>query len=446
MAVSITQDPGAYNLAYGHNALTLTGAAVGTKYVMQIWDSGLTNKLADVRQTPNMDGKAIFDLQNILQSYIHGSKKDLETISQLATSADETLRYYIKFGSEDSAGAVTIDGTSTVKEVFGGRKEYYEIDWNFEDYQCEVSGNDASPVCTVIDAKGQPLTDLPTCLADTMPGFNPYGSDPIYCAKVTDNDNYTVSYLSALNRNASAVNQAQGIETFQITFYNGDTYNGFLEVQNIESNGGGPNNAIGDGEAVTDPYSIISVGLGPQNITVPANTTHYYVTTRVWTNCTPNNLLDYGHTPVRFDIVDEDCLDYDHIQLSWTNSFGMRDYFTFTKQNEKRIKIKRNTYLQESADYASSSFTTNRYDRGSKVYSQKLDREWTANTDYLDDDDAAYLENLFVSPDVRARIDGEWYPVVLTSTQYQEKTYRKDRLFQYDIRFQLAHGLKSQRG
>ena len=447
MAVSITQDPGDYNLAYGVNALTLTGITPGSKYVMQVWDSGLTNKLADVRQSPNVEGKAIFDIQNILQSYITGSKKDLETITQLATSADETVRYYIKFGSETAAGAVTIDGTSTVKEAFGGRKEYFEIDWDPETYQCEVSGNDANPVCTVIDQKGKPLTDLPTCLADSMSGFNPYGSDPIYCAKVTDNDHLTVSFLSKLNRNASAVSQAQGIEAFQITFYNGDTYNGFLSIPNIESNGGGPNNAVGDGESVTDPYSIISVGLGPQNITIPANTTHYYVTTRVWTNCTPNNLLDYGHTPVRVDIVEANCNDYDHIRVSWTNSYGMRDYYSFTKRNEKRIRIKRNTYLQESADYASTSYTTNRYDRGTTTFSQKLDMDYTASTDWVSDEDAIYLENLFVSPDVRVKIgDGEWQPVTLTSNSYTERNYRKDRLFQYQIQFRAAHGLKSQRG
>ena len=280
-----------------------------------------------------------------------------------------------------------------------------------------------------------------------MPGYNPYGSDPIYCAKVGDEDNYTVSFLSALKRNAGAVNQAQGIESFQITFYNGDTYNGFISIPNIESNGGGPNNALGDGEAVVDPYSIISVGIGPGNITVPANTTHYYVTTRVWTNCTPNNLLDYGHTPIRFDIVEPGCNDYDHIQVSWTNSFGMRDYYTFTKRNEKRVNLTRNTFLKESADYSSSSYTTNRYDRGFETYSQKIQEEYIANTDYISDADAQFLENLFRSPDVRVNIGNTaWEPVVLLSNSYTERSYRKDRLFQYEIRFRKAHNLKSQRG
>ena len=447
MAVTLTQSPGDYNLAYGANAVTMQGLGTDAKYVLQVWDAGQTNKLADIRQTPNMEGKAVFDIQTILQSYIDGSKVDLETTDELATSADETLRYYIKFGSESLGGAVTIDGTSTVKEVFGGRKEYYEIDWDFEDYQCAVSGNDANPVCTVIDAAGEVLTDFPKVAANTLSGFNPFGSTQIHNVELTSTDHFTVSYFSKLKRNAGAVNQAQGIEEFIVSFYNGSQFISSTQIENIESNGGGPNNAVGDAEAVTDPYSIITVGFGPANLTVPANCTHYYIQSRVWTNCTPNNLLGWAHTPVRVSLVEPKCNDFDHIQVSWTNSKGMRDYYSFTKRNEKRVNAKRNTFLQESADYSSSSFTTNRYDRGFKTYSQTLDLVYTANTDYMQDDIAAYLENLFISPDVRVKIgNGEWEPVVLTSNSYTEKTYRKDRLFQYTIQFKRAHNLKSQRG
>jgi len=76
-----------------------------------------------------------------------------------------------------------------------------------------------------------------------------------------------------------------------------------------------------------------------------------------------------------------------------------------------------------------------------------------AFTDYISDADALFLEGLFKSADVKVRFNDapgaaqyEWVPVSLLTSSYEEKTYRKDRLFQYNIRFKRAHNLKSQRG
>ena len=71
----------------------------------------------------------------------------------------------------------------------------------------------------------------------------------------------------------------------------------------------------------------------------------------------------------------------------------------------------------------------------------------------MSDSEALYLQGLFTSADVKVRFNDapddqqyQWVPVSLLSTDYTEKTYRKDKLFQYNIRFALAHNLKSQRG
>ena len=82
-------------------------------------------------------------------------------------------------------------------------------------------------------------------------------------------------------------------------------------------------------------------------------------------------------------------------------------------------------------------------------------QEFTAFTDYMTDDEAKYLQGLFTSPDVRVKLgsayapvgyDLEWFGATVLSNAYTEKTYRKDKLFQYDVRFKLANQLKSQRG
>ena len=63
MAITITQNPGDYNLAYGINPVTLHGLTTEDKYVLQILDGSTV--VADIRQTPNTEGYAQFDIQNI---------------------------------------------------------------------------------------------------------------------------------------------------------------------------------------------------------------------------------------------------------------------------------------------------------------------------------------------------------------------------------------------
>ncbi len=77
MAVTITQSPTQkFDMAYGPNPVTLTGIGGADKYVLQIVRNG--SIIADVRQTPNTQGYAIFDIQNILQTQVGPSKPNIE--------------------------------------------------------------------------------------------------------------------------------------------------------------------------------------------------------------------------------------------------------------------------------------------------------------------------------------------------------------------------------
>jgi len=98
--------------------------------------------------------------------------------------------------------------------------------------------------------------------------------------------------------------------------------------------------------------------------------------------------------------------------------------------------------------WGSSTFEVNSYDRGEKVFSQDLTIEKSINTKYLTDYEARVLKNLYLSPDVRVRYDGEteWIPIVITSNKWTERTFRKDKFFQYTLNYKEAHKINSQRG
>ena len=449
MAVTYTQVPTQkFDQAYGPNPVTLTGIGGADKYVLQIVRNNTI--IADVRQTPNTQGYAIFDIQNILQTQVGPSKPNVEETgyigTEMITAETESLNYALWVGSE-TAGTVTIDVQSTADWVtFGGTKQYYEVPYVSNAYVPTMNGYDitkqAQPFTDRITyVLGQDITDgKPTWLLDNM---------RVYTWDVTSEDMTTISFYNGVIGNAPAM--VRGIGGFIYTLYNDNTLVDTVIYQNTQSMGGGPNLAMGDGTVITYPFNAISLGTGPKNFQdFDPSSTHYYVSVGAYDPAVEayevsDEPLFYVH---RFNIVDPACNDFEHYQFSWLNSFGFRDYYTFNKQKTRSVAIARNEFLKEDANYASSSYSVGTYDRGTTVYSQKLEEVLTAFTDYISDEDARFLEGLYISADVKVRMGAqtEWWPVSLISSTYTEKTYRKDKLFQYELTFKQANNIKSQRG
>jgi len=496
--VSISQSPGDYNLAYGPNPVTLSNLTSGAnKFVLQVQTVG-GDILADIRQTANSEGKAIFDIQNILQTYVHVSPINTEMIglgnaspANLQQSVEEVERYILRIGDE-TAGVVELRSVSYGPyEVIGGKKPWYDLLWAEGPYQAALNGDDSNPPCTNIYSNGQPLTDDVSFIrgseltqmgvaAPSSIGIN----TRVQIHDVFQDDLHTVSYF---NKNytgglPSPPANAQGIEGFRITTYESDgSQVDDIIIPNIVANGGGPNVNYGDGNQPQDNTLVITGGFGPRNLsnftyyTTPLATAsfqldpavaYYYVQTVAWTPGTclasfPGYADESLHWVQMYRIYGRgiafnqaDCLDYDHIQFSWLNSFGFRDYYTFTKKNVRSTKRRANNYLANTWDPNSSSYTTSTGARGYTTYSQEIQETFTAETGYMSDEDADYLEGLFNSPDVRVRLglngppayEAYFFGCNVTSASWTEKSYKKDKLFQYEIKFKLANNVKSQRG
>ena len=485
MAVSMTQNPGDYNVAYGPNVVTLDGLGSATKYVLQVQTQTGT-VLADIRQSANSNGVAQFDIQNILQTYV--SPPDKETPAAgvgnnyvLALSPNEVFKYILRIGSETS-GTVTLEPQSYGPyQVWDGVKEYYE-----ENYQtlggvwplrASTNGDDASPACTEVTSEARPLTSWRYSRTGSQLAGTPSGlgaNETYYVFDVLSGEQMTMSYFNDVQRGTpSPAAQANHIEGFRIVTFSGSTQTQDVVIPNITPNGGGPNASYGGTQAGNDASLIVNVGVGPLNLAnVPytdssgnaqtfqlGNPTHYYIIPLAYN---PGTCLA-THTgysdeplmsPIRLNVKAADCLDYDPIRFAWLNPYGVMDYFTFKKKNVKSVNTKRNAFLKDANDYDGTTFDIDPASRGYQVYSQTIKENWTATTGYLTDQEAEYLQYLFRSADVRVVLgqnarpgyEAQWFPVVIESTKWTEKTYQKDKLFQYEISFRLANNIKSQRG
>ena len=480
--ILISQEPQSpFDQAYGPNPVTITGMPVdpitgipqADKYVLQVLVNG--EIIADIRQSPNTSGVAIFDIQNTLQNFVSPSKDNIEETgyvgTDLANSAFESVAYVLRASTETSGvvpvypGAAGEWDTSDVLLDFGGKKEYFNVPYSNSQY-IPVLGTSPAAGCTTVFAPANVFSERFTgrraidiaAAGEGIPAFISGATTTVIEQNVTTDDMTTTSFFNGVSGTGPTL--AQGIEAFIFYQYNGAILLSSNIVYNNQGNGGGPQTAISQGVTPTYPYVGITAATGPKNFQDfdGSLVTHYYVIAQPYSsNSCPSgfpNIADASmFTPMRFNIVDAACNDFPAFQFSWLNRFGFRDYYSFNKRKDRNVAINRNTYLQEAADYAYSAYDVNVYNRGTTTYSQSLQENYTAFTDFISDEDAIYLESLFISPDVKVRFDEkpgagkyEWVPVSLLSTSYTQKTSRKDNLFQYDIKFKRAHNLKSQRG
>jgi hypothetical protein len=399
MSVTITQNPGNLNAAYGINAVTLSNNPAGTKYVLRVKQG--TQILADIRQPENANGVAIFDIQHVLQNLVETNQIGIESTIAIVDAGPEVAQYTLERGYETPGIALpSIVGTTGPYTVWGAIKPYWQINIDENFY-------------TASSAQGVSLTDKKTVKANTLPAkpSTVNVTDDVYTHSILANGDYTISVYS----NGE-------LKTAKVSYFNAS--NSLISTQQLTT---------------TSTSKFLTIGVGTSKLTIPAGTKYYWV-----------ELLDVNGGRGKwkahyFEILENDCA-FTPIQFSWLNKAGFRDYYTFTKKNVKTVNITRNSYRQNLIDYGATTLTVTQGGRGERIYSQKIEESYEAFTDYLSDADDAFLENLITSPDVRVNLNGVWESAILTTNTYTAKTFRTDKLFQLNLVFKMANNIKSNRG
>jgi len=160
------------------------------------------------------------------------------------------------------------------------------------------------------------------------------------------------------------------------------------------------------------------------------------------------DLLPYLNAPIytaEFNI-DASCRKFDPITLSFVNQYGVKDYFTFEARNTWRQNISRDEYYKDNKSWSSATFEVDQYSGGSTVFSTEIETSMTLASYWLDDDVSKWLEELYSSPSVMVYYEGVWEPATITSRRYDQKTYRRDKLFQHEIQIKFANNKRVQRG
>jgi hypothetical protein len=151
-----------------------------------------------------------------------------------------------------------------------------------------------------------------------------------------------------------------------------------------------------------------------------------------------------GATPVSeticLNIDDTNCWGFQPIRFTWINPLGGRDWFTFIKrntfvQNATRATLFRLPGYWSAATYSVKDNQPSRY--GATVFRMDLANTWTASTDWLTEEESAWLREMFASPSVFAYLPDRTEPVaiVIQDATYAVQTIRRENLFQYFVSF-----------
>jgi hypothetical protein len=128
------------------------------------------------------------------------------------------------------------------------------------------------------------------------------------------------------------------------------------------------------------------------------------------------------------------------INLGWKNELGGYDYYNFNLEMSRSIEKEDITYNKRKYNPAIESgiMSKNQYSRVETIVSQDINDVYIINTDYMKKGEELYFEDLWVSADVYAQIDGVWTPIIINNNDVLIET-TKNGLLQYQVSFRKSN-------
>ena len=465
MALTIEQNP-LYTLnpvgqevIFTVSDLTTVGAYFNVKYVAEVHistvDIDLNTSVAvgTFKTTPNNTGVGMYDFRPILESFV--SPDNLAALGSeykgAATTAIKThpLHLIDKYSLNDNVVRYlkirfTIEGSTTATGTVA-----------------QVGAEDDSVQYTLINGYLK-YTDVINRDATGNFGFNTEifqlgggatGNQLLTNAPTTQyaniNDYGTLSFMTT-PKTGDVANTT--LDYFKIKLYDdsGSPLGTDIIIDNVDANGG---NTTWDSATKNQLFHL---GCFPANL-------------KNWSTIFLANMTNLSYYLVEaFNISDASISDrytiyincptlkgYEPIRLTWLNQWGVWDYYTFKMKSTKSISTKGSTYNQLGGTWNESIYSPSGYKGGKKAFRVNAMEKVVMNTDFVNQSEATWFEELVNSPEVYI-LDGyqsdhtnpllSTYvtPVRLLTSNFTKKTVANDKLIQYTFEVEKSKTLRTQ--
>ena len=151
---------------------------------------------------------------------------------------------------------------------------------------------------------------------------------------------------------------------------------------------------------------------------------------------------------------------FEPVRLTWLNQWGAWDYYTFNMKSTKMISTKGSTYEQLGGSWNENLYNPYGYKGGKKSFRVNAKEKITMNTDFINESESEWFEELINSPEVYIVNDyisessspsltilsPSIYinPVRLTTSSYTRKTIANDKIMQYTFEVEKSKTLRTQ--
>ena len=458
MAVQIHKEPTNFlNPVYDDIIYTLKNATPNVfnhKFILQVYVTNgylplagqIDVLVATLKAKVNSQGRAHFNISNILQDYC---KTDVDGFAYFGT-ADSTFNGVTSFDEQHS-----IHQIDKFAQNKSNLKRYYVV--AAEEYATTQTGFVFQQGGTVTSAKklvwnavrqlqdGYETFDNDTLALSDTDSFFLSGLPATVNRKIQQNDYHTLAFFNGKfgNQNADTSN----VGRMALRFY--DANNTAISshfINNTGANGGSTANTNWFNSINTAWYTtqgLLYFGIGTQNlknsgIAIPTNAAYYTLVAQDSSN------TDVSAT-YRFDITEEDCKGLETIRLAYLNRLGAWDYYNFDKKSTRTSEIGRANFKQNYGTYDADEYFQASYQGGNTSYRVNATEMIEANTDYITQDEATTLEELFTSPVVYMQeTNGSFVRVAVEEKSYIKQTTANDMLIQYIIQVSKSNQTRIQ--
>lgn len=268
----------------------------------------------------------------------------------------------------------------------------------------------------------------PNLTSGSYKGWN-FSLDPFRTPITT----YANKFLTSRDRTNAKVVQG---ESFLITYFNSDLANTLTAtIQNLNEDGSN------NGSASTGTNFLPSAVHGVILDLSPASINAYLGTTKI-TPSTYAYRVSIGSDSIT---ITQTCAPrFTPVQIVFQNQYGGYDQFAFRLLSRQSRKMDRKTYTRSSYDLNVETKTmdfkdsSNVFYGGTRSFTTGIDYSYSVISDYLTVDDYNLGAQLLASNEIYFQFGGNYYPIVFTGTTWQEKNSTSDKIFNYELNFDLG--------
>jgi hypothetical protein len=467
MSITIQQYAGQLNLANSDMLWEVTSNQSTQPQYQFITNlqSGCGTVLTSVKQQPNPSYKGVFNLGRITKQYL-----GFDT-AQFTMGADglfykntNTGKFFkVAFGEEYGTSTTSsvnvyngITTATTGSPAYTGSIPYYflingTIDPNYGYWNWQT-GSFYNPQTTPSSATfnyNVALTDSPRSQSAKSTDYLTIGviNGALNGSTTVAQDIYAVDlnvyYTGTLAYTASFYNESPT----NVIYYGGprtsksQLWSAVSTVQTCSINSGSQSSGS----------FLLNVGIGPQNI---SNYGNFNFSTQNWDYYTvtlrpqqASNTINTNASWDKFTITKQDFnCGYAGVRFAWINDYGMWDWFNFTLQTDLNTDLERGLYQQTFVPYNTSTndVTYNIQRRGTSTYFTNIVERYTANSDWLTQAEADWIQGMFYSPNVYIQEGFNMIPIIITDNTFVTRTNpRTQKNFQYAVNYTLANNKRS---